>query len=210
MQITPISCNGYYQNKTVSKNTSGVSNVFFSGTKQRLIAVATEDFKTETAKKLYSSIHSILQKVGDSGNINDVKIFNENLEFYNKKTSQKFTTNVDTLLSIKKDSDKAILQLLRQYPSKFKHCVFEAELDKDGQMVNGTYLLGHLKFERKNDNIRRMKIGEITLLPHGDNDRDWGISPAILPVLQGYDDNSTRGMYEIFIELARLYTTLYK
>ena len=210
MQITPISCKVYHQNKTTQKNTSGVPNLAFSGAKQQLIAVATEDFRTETAKKLYSSIHNLFQNIGNAGNINDVKILSENLEFYNKKIRQKFTTNVDTLLSIKKSPNTAVLQLFRQYPSKFKHCVFEAELDKDGQMVNGSYQIGNLKFERKNYNIRRMQVGERTLLPHGDNDREWNITSEILPALQRYGDNSTRGMYEIFIELARLYTTLYK
>lgn len=210
MQIKPISSNKSYFYEKSHKSASYASMVNFNGGKQSLVAISTNDFKTNTAKKLYSAIHKFFQIVGDSGNIEEVKILSENLEFYNKYKTEKFTTNVDTLMSIQKNVDKAILKLYRQYPSKKKHCVFEAEFDKDGKMVQGQYNIAHLKFERGNDNIRRIKLGDTTLLPHGYNDREWGLDPRILPALHRSGDNSTRGMYEIFIELARLYTTMYK
>ena len=210
MQIKPINYEQSYFYKKLHNNTSYASKVNFNGGKQSLVAIATDDFKTNTAKKLYSAIHKFFQKVGDSGNIEEVKILSENLEFYNKYKKEKFTTNVDTLMTIQKNVDKAILKLYRQYPSKKKHCVFEAEFDKDGKMVQGQYNIAHLKFERGKDNIRRIQFGDTTLLPHGYDDREWGLDPRILPALHRCGDNSTRGMYEMFIELARLYTTLYK
>lgn len=217
MQIRPLSYSEYYPHKLMLKSMPKVSDVNFTGGKQMLIAVKTEDFQTEAAKKLFKTIHSCFQRIGNNGNISDLKILSEELEFYNKRTArykvEKFTTKVDTMLAIQKDPKKATLRLYRRYPNNKQHCVLEAQLDENGQMINGRYQFGHLRFERTNgnsNNLRRMFCDDHPMLPHGDNDREWGITAEILPVLHRYGDNSTRGMYEIFLELARLHTSLYK
>ncbi len=210
MQIRPVNCNDSYLNNNKQKAISNVSALKFSGIRQPLIAIATEDLKTETAKKLFTRIHKYCQMTKNGGNISDIKILNENLKFYNRYRFEDFTTSVDTLMSIKNDSEKGVLRLYRMYPNKAKQCVFEAQLDKNGQMVRGMYKYGNLQFERNKDNVRRLKVNNNQRLPHGDNDREWGLTTEILPIYQQYEDDSTRGMLEIFIELARLYTSVYK
>jgi len=210
MKVNQISHNEFNINKSRFENASNVSAVNFYGIKQPLTAIAVEDFKTESAKKLFARIHKYCQLAKNGGDMKDIKILSEELKFYNRKTMEKFTTTVDTLMSIRSDSDKALLKLYRMYPSKDKHCILEAQLDEHGQMVRGFYQYGHLQFERNKDNVRRIRSDERTLLPHGDNDREWGLTIEILPILHQDSDNSSRGTFEIFIELARLYTTLYK
>lgn len=210
MQVNVI--NGYnYLKNNVNQATAGKYHaVNFSGGKQQLVAVAKEDFKTENAKKLYSTIQNWFKRIGNSGNINDVKIISEKLEFYDTKTMTRSLTDVDTLMSIRKDLNNAHLKLYRVYPGNDKSCVLSADFDKDGQMVKGNYSISNLKFERTNQNTRRLSYGGYygrTFLPHGDNDREWGLPAELTP---GLAENSTSGLFEIFIELARLHTTLYK
>ena len=210
MQIKPVNCSGSFLNKTKLSNNSNISAVSFSGVKRPLIAINAEDFKTETAKKLFKSIRTYCQPVKNGGSISDIKILNENLKFYNHNTIEEFTTSVDTLMTIKNDGEKGLLRLSRMYPNKVKQCILEAHLDKNGQMVRGTYKYGNMQFERDKNNVRRLKINNKTRLPHGENDREWGVTTDNLPIFQQFNDNSSRGMLEIFIELARLYTTLFK
>ena len=211
MQIQPINYVKYNSDKIMQKNPSFADKVSFSGGKQQLEAVVTDNFKTETAKKLFTTMQKYYKMLSGGGRINEVKILSENLEFYNYKTNEKFSSVVDTLMSIQKNPQLTIIRLYRMYPNKFKHCIFDAVFDSDGQMTEGEYKIPKIKFERKNGNIRRMEYLSGSILPYGDNDREWvGLSAECLPIYQRYGDNSTRGMYEIFIELARLYTTLNK
>jgi hypothetical protein len=112
-------------------------------------------------------------------------------------------------MSIRKDTNRAFLKMHQVAPGKRKRCVFSADLNKDGQMVCGEYSMhSNLKFVRDGNNVRRMNSsGDRALLPHGDNDKEWGLSPEVTPDKEEY---SSYGLFEIFIELARLHTSLYK
>lgn len=208
MLISPIKYNNNF-NVMTQRNVLRTSYVSFCGGKQQLVQIKPEDFSTEAATKMFRQISKIFEFLKDGGNINDVRILSEELKFVNRKTGEDFKSKIDILMSIKKDSNKALLTLHRMYPNKRKHCVLEAQLDKYGQMTNGQYHLGHLNFERKNNNLRRMELNDCTIFPDGKNDREWGITANILPPGQEYGDNSSVGMLEIFLELARLHTTMY-
>ena len=209
MQIRPVNYSDYRINKTTQKSSPVASSVSFSGIRRALTTVAPENFKSDTAKKLFSQIHKYCQILKTGGSLNEVKILSEDLDFLNYKTMQDFTTKVDTLLSIKSDSEKALIKLYRRYQDKTKHCLMEAQLDKKGQMVKGMHHYGRLRFERNKNNIRRLYSYDAKLLPYGDNDKEWGLSKDILPIRHQRGDNSSTGVFEIFIELARLYTTMY-
>lgn len=201
MQITPISYNTYNLNQMKSRNISNVSKVNFYGVKQKLIPVNTDSFKTETAKKIYAKIQKYLQLVGREGSIKNVKIINENTTNYES----------DILLSINKTLNNSKLRLSQKYNGDSSDItLLEANFNKDGQMILGDLPSENLHFERTNPNIRRITDNEYTYLPIGKSDKDWDANGKriknIVPVMDYADD----GAYEIFMELARLNTSILK
>lgn len=81
-------------------------------------------------------------------------------------------------------------------------------------MFNGRFLpVKTLNFERDKRNTRRMfsNFTGITYMPVGGNDRDWSCLDTLgSRKLSSYGlvDESEKGAFEIFIELARLKTSL--
>lgn len=201
MQINPISYSCSNSNKIKSKN---VSEVNFLGAKQKLISVNTDSFRTKEAKKIYDKIQGYL-KLLKEGSIKNVKILHENRngkECYVLRES-------DILLSINRSSDNFKLRLSKKYNDHSESTLLEANFDKNGQMFSGYDFERQLHFERTNSNLRRMSSMGNTYLPVGQNDKEWqsnGSTINTIPLIDCVSD----GVYEIFIELARLHTSILK
>lgn len=213
MKIAPVTFRVCNYNQTEPKNSFGFSKVNFQAVKPELIPVLTDSFKTETAKKLYTKIQKFLKLIGDSGSIKDVKILSEEGIYYNHRINNEFYSKADIFLSINKNIDTSNLYLLQKYPENPKGVILlDATFNKAGQMVKGYFPPEYLYFERncaKGANVRRMGYcnSDSKLLPIGGNDREWH---GWLPNRVLNHDNSTAGAYEIFIEFARLYTSIFK
>ena len=216
MQVQRVQNN--YINKPVNydrkQNISNMQNISFQGGKQQLIAIAGDSFKSESAKKLYSKIKRYFQLIGKSGSIKDTKLLHEKTHYFSTKYPYMIDAEADVCLSINKGEKNSKIKLYHKYTDSSKNddLILEATLDRNGQMVNGQFLPESLFFERSNRNLRRIysDFGK-TYFPVGENDREWNylgdkIPSANSPIYQ-YDD-SVQGAFEIFIELARLNTSI--
>lgn len=203
MRINPISYSYNNLNKIKSKNASEVN---FHGAKQKLISVNTDSFRTENAKKIYSKIQKYLKLLNKEGSIKNVKILHENRngkELYVLRES-------DILLSINRSPDNFKLKLSQKYDDySHESTLLEANFDKNGQMFLGDYFETQLHFERTNSNIRRMTSQGETYFPVGQNDKEWRSNVRTIGTTSLIDCASD-GVYEIFLELARLYTSILK
>lgn len=155
----------------------------FKGTKQMLQPLNTDSFKTEGAKVLCAKIRKYLQILGKSGSVKDVP----------------FSKCDDAFLSID-GIDKTNIKIT----TKGDKPLIKANFNKDGQMMIGD--MGYFHFERTNRNKRTLATPYGTYKPHGYNDKEWGLSDNLLR-LEEYEDNP---IFEVFLELTRLYTSIFK
>ena len=202
MQVIPTGYNTYNLNQMKSRNTSNVSQVNFTGTVQKLIPVDINSFKTESARKMYSQIQKFIKVIDTEGIIKDVKIMEE-------KTSQLAS---DVFLSIDKKTDKCKLTLSQKYNCGQGYIpLLEANFNQHGQMVSGSFPGRQLYFSRTNRNVRKILDPYTTHRPSGEDDREWGAyASKIIGSSLPLKDNADDGAYEIFMELARLYTSILK
>lgn len=194
-----------------------IHNINFKAGKSQLIPVEINSFKTETAKKLYLKIRKYFLLIGDNGSIKNANIMHfvvpdEKLNYFSRKIS-----GTDTLLSINRKSDVSTMHIVQKYPNSFipDTTIMYATFDKNAQMISGQFLSGGLSFERSKGNIRRMQRGpnRNIYMPVGGNDREWDFGGYRIPSTNStilMDDDPFSGMFEIFIELARLKTSLLK
>lgn len=197
MQITPVSFN--YNNYNQMK-LSNVSSINFQGLPQKLIPVDSNSFSTEFAPKLYSKMKKYFHVIGSEGSIKNVKILNGNYETYEP----------DVFLSINKNPNKSKIRLSLKYNGKGDFTLLDAIFNKDGQMVLGELPDDSLHFERSNRNIRRLVHNNCTYLPVGKSDKDWDANGRRIRSNLPIDNCVKDGAYEIFMELARLNTSILK
>ena len=223
MQVQKIhySCNNI-TNSSKNKNTSRFYNVSFEGGKQKLISISTDSFKFECAKKIYSKMQKYLKLIGNSGSIENIKVMSDKWTYTYTLIDvfKHLGEEADLLLSINKKPDKTHINLSRKLPGKqMKMTVLDALFDKNGQMINGSFAPEHLQFERNGANVRRMIRKGKQYLPVGTNDKEWDFLGQRVgsnikedfvynrTILE--EDNSAGGAFEVFLELARLKTSIF-
>ena len=121
--------------------------------------------------------------------------------------------DADVCLSITKNDRNSTIKLYHKFLNSKKNdaLILNASLDKNGQMFKGEFFPENLVFERDGKNIRRMysNFKGDKYIPVGDNDREWwrylGKSK---PSSEELIEESEKGAFEIFIELARLKTSI--
>ena len=210
MQIQRVQINYSNYNK---QNILNNAEINFSGAKQKLVPISSDSFKSESAKKLYSKIQRYFQTIGESGSVKDVKLMNEKLrEFHSDYPYMFNNVDADVCLSINKGDRNSNIKLYHKYQNAQKKDVpiFNATIDKNGQMFVGEFFPKNLMFERNGKNIRRMysNFSEDKYLPIGNSDKEWSClgKPKLSSERLIYD--SEKGAFEIFIELARLKTSI--
>ena len=187
-----------------------------SSTVQRIVPLSPDSLKTEAAKKLYSKIHQYTRLVGDNGTIDkEFRILRE--EGSNPDSSYALNRDADIYMSLKRADKNLHISLTRKTLDKKKSFVFmEAVIDKDGQMIEGRHPNTGLSFERRGANIRRMKKYGTQYLPVAGNDREWDSFGNRITSSCGdtrtsiAEDDFVTGSFELFIEMARLYTSVLK
>ena len=155
--------------------------------------------------------------IGDSGNIKEVKLLHEIKHCCTTKWPYIIDVDADVCLSINKGDRNSNLKLYYKLPDgKRKNerifdndLIFDVTLDKNGQMIQGKFFPNPISFVRDKGNIRRMysDISYESYLPVGGNDRAWSCSGKDLDSF-GQINASEKSAFEIFIELARLYTSI--
>lgn len=210
MQVYAIQ-NSYnnYCKRNILLNTSSIS---FQGGKQQLIAISENSFSSEYTKNLYSKIAKYFKLVGNSGSIKEVKLLHEMKHYCISKEPYVIKVDADVCLSVNKGDRNSNIKLYHKYSDGKRNddLLFDVTLDKKGQMIKGQFFPRYLSFERDAKNIRRMHddLHGDSYLPVGGNDREWSclgkgnLSPKILL------DDSEKSAFEIFIELARLKTSI--
>ena len=202
MHIIPTGYNTYNLNQIKSRNTSNLSQVNFTGTVQRLIPADTNSFETETAKKIYSQIQKYLKVIKTEGVIRNIKILD----------AQELQLPSDVFLSIdKKAQDCKLILSQKSNCSNDFVSLLEAKFNEHGQMITGSFPGRQLSFSRTSRNVRRILDPYTTHRPYGGNDKEWGAYAVKMigssrPLMESAND----GAYEIFMELSRLYTSIYK
>ena len=100
------------------------------------------------------------------------------------------------------------------YTQPKNETLLDVLLNKDGQMIEGRFPSKHLSFERYGANVRRMTCFGKQYLPVSGNDRAWScLGKGMIgrgEDMLGKDESTICGAYELFIELARLHTSIYK
>ena len=209
MKVQAIQNN--YNNYNKRNIYKGLS-IGFQGGKQQLIAISADSFSSEYTKKLYSKIQKYFCLIGDSGNIKEAKLLHEKKHCCISKEPYMIEVDADVCLSVNKGDRNSSLKLYHKYSDGKRNddLMFDITLDKNGQMIKGQFFPKCLSFERGKNNVRRMhaNLHGDTYLPVGGNDREWNclgkgnLSPKILI------DDSEKSAFEIFIELARLKTSI--
>jgi hypothetical protein len=213
MQVQRVQNN--YINTTGRKQyIQNIQNIGFQGGKQQLIAISADSFKSESAKKLCLKMQRYFQMIGKSGSIKDTKLLHEKTHYFSSKSPYIIESEADVCLSINKGEKNSKIKLYHKYadPQKSDDAILDVTLDKNDQMVNGHFLPQSLFFERSSKNLRRMHSAfEKTYLPVGGNDKEWSYLGDKIPSANNqiylYDD-SVQGAFEIFLELARLNTSI--
>ena len=210
MQVFKIQ-NGY-NNNYYKRNIYNSSRISFQGGKQQLIAISENSFSSEYTKNLYSKIAKYFKLIGDSGNIKEIKLLHEMKHYCIDKEPYMIKVDADVCLSVNKGDRNSNIKLYHKYSDGKRNddLMFDVTLDKNGQMIKGQFFPRYLSFERDTKNIRRMHddLHDDSYLPVGGNDREWSclgkgnLSPKILL------DDSEKSAFEIFIELARLKTSI--
>lgn len=208
MQIMPVSY-GYYQTRCTSKN-----NVSFSGGKQELIPVAVETFKTDSARKMYPKIRGIFRMIGNCGGVKEAAIFSEPTHYYSFEKHGFVDSRADVLLSISKNTGVTNMTLSKQYADTQKRMLLmDVFFDNEGKMIKGSLPSERMEFERKGVNVRRMKCNGNLYLPVAGKEKVWEHSGTHLTsndCVATVENNSRGGAFEIFMELARLKTSVLK
>lgn len=212
MQIVPVSYSNYYSNQ--NRVRTAATPVNFQGGKLGFIPVATETFKTDAAKKMYPKIRRIFQMIGNSGSVKDAKILNEPTHYYSPEKHKFVDSTADVVLSISKNSGVTNMTLSRKHPDpKQSTLMLNAFFDNNGQMTKGIMPQECMTFERKGTNIRRIYCNGSLYLPDGKNEKNWIHAGGHLTPAERISDsgnNSRSGVYEMFMELARLRTSVLK
>lgn len=183
MLISSIKLNSYNNNQINNKNTFKPQYTNFLGLK-KLQPIDTNAFKTDGAMILYAKIKRYLQIIGNAGSVKDVPL----------------TKYDDVFLSINKGIDKTKIKLTTKNDTP----LIKANFDKDGQMIVGD--MGEFHFERTNKNKRTLATPYGTYKPHGYNDKEWGLSDNLLR----FEECKDNPIFELFLELTRLYTSIFK
>ena len=209
MKVQAINNNYSNYNKRNTYNSSGIG---FQGGRQKLIAITADSFSSEYTKNLYSKIQKYFRMIGESGNIKEVKLLHEKKQCSISKEPYMIKLDADVCLSVNKGERNSNIKLYHKFSDGKRNDepMFDVTLDKNGQMVRGQFFPDALSFERGKRNVRRMYSGLSgdLYLPVGDNDREWSclgkenLSSHILI------DDSEKSAFEIFIELARLKTSI--
>ena len=191
--------------------------VNFQGAKQLLTPLAEESFSAETTRKMLSKMKKYLQLIGENGRVENVKILNETSRYFDSSARilDGFESEADIYLSISKSSEATNISLNRKYKdsSRTGFVIFNADFDKNGQMIYGKFPSEGLRFERFGDNVRRIYRDKKIYLPIQGNDKAWEHNGRELFAGDRrafYNDDSTHGAIELFLELARLRTSIFK
>ena len=208
MQVQTInSINGYYHKK--QNINSGIN---FQGGKQQLIAISPDSFSSEYTKKLFSKIQTYFKRIGESGSIKEAKLLHEKKRCCISQEPYIIDVDADICLSVNKGDRNSNIKLYHKFSdgNRNDELMFDLTLDKNGQMIRGQFLPETLSFERDNKNIRRMYSGlrGDSYLPIGGNDREWSCLGRKNLSSTTLIDQSDKSAFEIFIELARLKTSI--
>lgn len=194
------------------QNMSNIQSIGFQGGKQRLIPISADSFRSEYTKKLYSKIQKYFQLIGDSGNIKEVKLLHEKKHCSISKMPYIIDVDADVCLSVNKGDRNSNLKLYHKFSDGKKNdeLMFDVTLDKNGQMIRGQFFPQTVSFVRDKGNIRRMysAIHGDSYLPVGSNDREWSCLGKENLSSHTLTDDSEKSAFEIFIELARLKTSI--
>jgi len=190
------------------------SSISFQSRKPQLITISPDSFKSENAKKIYSKILKYYQLIGKEGSIKDVKLLHEKINDFSSKPPFIYYVDADVCLSINKNDRNSNIKLYHKYQNTKKQdaLILNAILDKNGQMFRGEFFPENLVFERDGKNVRRMysNFSGDNYLPVGNNDREWSCLGKPKPSAEELIEDSEKGAFEIFIELARLKTSIMK
>ncbi len=195
MQILAINKNNYNTNNLKTLNKTNSKSTSFGTRKMTLEPVDVNSFKSDITKIIYNKIQKYTKLLGQEGSVKDVKVFKDE-DFIR--------------LSINKTSNNTKITLYdKELESQNKSsAILEANLDNCGQMILGILPNDNLWFERtKTTNVRRIHDRFNTYLPAGYNDREWSLS------VKSYapkTDNVYHSAFEIFMQLARLNTSVLK
>lgn len=213
MQVHKIQ--NYYdkQNYAKKQNILNNSNISFQSGNAKLAAISADSFKSECAKKIYSKIQRYFQIIGNGGSVKDVKLLHEKIHDFSSKPPYVFNVDADVCLSITKNDRNSTIKLYHKFLNSKKNdaLILNASLDKNGQMFKGEFFPENLVFERDGKNIRRMysNFKGDKYIPVGDNDREWwSYLGKSKPSSEELIEESEKGAFEIFIELARLKTSI--
>ena len=155
--------------------------------------------------------------IGENGRIDNVKILSEKSRYFDSSARilDGFESEADIYMSINKNREATNICLNRKYKdtSKSGFIIFNADFDKDGQMIYGKFPPEGLRFERYGDNVRRIYRDKKIYLPIKGNDKAWEHTGRELfagDCRAFATDDSTHGAIELFLELARLRTSIFK
>ena len=196
MQISPVNFSSYKQ--SVNKEHSKNLNVNF---KQSCPLTKIGELKTESGQKIYSRIQKYLRLIGCEGMVNNVTLIKDN--------------ETSIILTIDKKAKKTKLIIEENNGSNNTLNTFNALFDEQGRMINAELNNGNIMFERYGNNVRRLKKREGGIfrlyLPVGGYDKLWEYSGKSLRLdTDMVKGRYTSGMSEIFLELTRLGTSLFK
>lgn len=209
MQVQRIQSSYNNYNKRNIYNTSSIG---FKGGKQQLISISADSFSSEYTKKLYSKIQKYFKLIGNSGNLKEVKLLHEKKQCCTSKMPYIIDVDADVCLSVNKGDRNSNLKLYHKFSDVKKNdeLIFDVTLDKNGQMIQGQFIPEPLSFVREKGNVRRMYSayrGD-SYLPVGGNDREWSCLGRKNLSSTTLIDDSDKSAFEIFIELARLKTSI--
>ena len=206
--------NNLINNQKPLKNTSDIVNINFQGG-QKLIPITKDSLKKKTAQKLYYEIKKYIKLIGENGSVKDVKLPGlSEKAIANVSQYDYFSNDADIFLTINRNDKNTSIQVTRKFVGHSKGIVLlNAAFDKNGQMIQGSFPLENISFVRQKPNIRRMIQRGQQFSPIDGNDREWDCLgrriPSDLTCMTYYDD-SAGGAFELFIEFARLYTSIFK
>lgn len=181
MLISPINCTIPH---SVQKKTISMPQAINFQASKHLQPINPSSFKNDSTRILYTKIKKYLQLLGSIGKIKDIPL----------------SKSGDIFLSINKDIDKTNIRVTTNNCKNF----IDANFNKDGQMTIGD--IGNFHFERSNKNKRIIQTPYGDYTPHGYDDRKWGLTDDGSIEYVSKDDP----LLEIFLEFARLYTSIFK
>ena len=201
------------------KNSSKSTNVV-SGHAEKdiegLVSITKDSFSRETAKKLYSGISKYIKVAGKNGSFKEVRLMTE--QGVDKPCAPALAKGADIVFSLDRAGENMHLTLTRKNIDKSQNDIlFDALVNKEGQMVEGRYPLEHMTFVRRGANVRRIRKSKSQFLPIAGNDREWACNGSRISSTSGNnlwyageEDNAISGAFEIFMEMARLHTSVLK